>query len=41
MCVFCKIIAGEIPSTKVYKDEDMIIIKDINPQAKIHYLMIP
>ena len=41
MCVFCKIIAGEIPSTKVYEDEDMIIIKDINPQAKIHYLMIP
>ena len=41
MCIFCKIIAGEIPSTKVYEDEDMIIIKDINPQAKIHYLMIP
>lgn len=41
MCVFCKIIAGEIPSTKVYEDDDMIIIKDINPQAKIHYLMIP
>lgn len=41
MCVFCKIIAGEIPSTKVYEDDDMIIIKDINPQASIHYLMIP
>ena len=41
MCIFCKIISGEIPSQKVYEDDDMIIIKDINPQAKIHYLMIP
>lgn len=41
MCIFCKIIAGEIPSDKVYEDDDMIIIRDINPQAKIHYLMIP
>lgn len=41
MCVFCKIIKGEIPSQKVYEDDDMIIIKDINPQAQKHYLMIP
>ncbi len=41
MCVFCKIIKGEIPSQKVYEDDDMIIIKDINPQVKKHYLMIP
>ena len=41
MCIFCKIIAGEIPSTKLYEDDKMIIIKDINPQAPIHYLMIP
>ena len=41
MCVFCKIIAGEIPSTKVYEDEDMIIIKDINPQAKVHVIVVP
>lgn len=41
MCVFCKIITGEIPSNKVYEDDEMIIIKDIHPQAKIHYLMIP
>ena len=41
MCVFCKIIAGEIPSERLYEDDDMIIIKDINPQAKIHLLMIP
>ncbi len=40
-CIFCKIIRGEIPSTKLYEDEDMIIIKDISPQAKIHLLLIP
>ena len=40
-CLFCKIIAGEIPSTKVFENEDMLIIKDINPQAKIHYLLLP
>lgn len=41
MCVFCKIIAGEIPSIKVYEDEEMIVIKDIEPKAKCHYLCIP
>ncbi len=40
-CIFCKIVKGEIPSAKVYEDEDMIIIKDISPQAKIHLLLIP
>ncbi|MFA6867123.1 MAG: histidine triad nucleotide-binding protein [Clostridia bacterium] len=40
-CIFCKIIAGEIPSKKVFENEDMIIINDISPQAKCHYLMIP
>lgn len=40
-CIFCKIAAGEIPSEKVYEDEEMIIIKDINPQTKIHLLAIP
>lgn len=40
-CIFCKIIAGEIPSSKVYEDDMMIIIKDISPQAAIHYLAIP
>ncbi len=37
-CIFCKIIKGEIPSTKLYEDEEMLIINDINPQAKKHYL---
>lgn len=41
MCIFCKIANGEIPSTKVYEDDDMVIIKDINPQASIHLLLIP
>lgn len=40
-CLFCRIIAGEIPATKLYEDENMIIIKDIQPQATIHYLMLP
>lgn len=40
-CLFCKIISGEIKSERIFEDENMIIIKDINPQAKIHYLMIP
>ena len=40
-CVFCKIRKGEIPSTCLYKDNDMMIIKDINPQAKIHLVAIP
>ncbi len=40
-CIFCKIAGGLIPSNFVYEDEKMIIIKDINPQAKLHYLAIP
>lgn len=40
-CIFCKIIAGQIPSEKLYEDEDMIIIKDIAPQSPVHLLMIP
>lgn len=40
-CLFCKIIAGEIPSSKVYEDEYVYAFKDINPIAPIHYLFIP
>ena len=40
-CLFCKIIKGEIPATKMYEDENMIIIKDIDPKAKNHFLCIP
>ncbi len=40
-CIFCKIIEGEIPSNKVYEDEDMLIFRDINPQAKVHCLCVP
>ena len=40
-CTFCKIIKGEIPSEKVYEDEDILAFKDINPAAPIHVLVIP
>ena len=40
-CLFCKIIKGEIPSDKVYEDEDVFAFNDINPQAPIHVLIIP
>ena len=40
-CVFCKIIKGEIPSTKVYEDEEILAFKDINPVAPVHILVIP
>ena len=41
MCLFCKIIAGEIPSTKVYEDETVYAFQDINPQAPVHILVVP
>ena len=40
-CLFCKIIDGEIPSTKVYEDEYVYSFKDIAPIAPVHYLIIP
>ena len=40
-CIFCKIERGEIPSKKYYEDDLMFIIADIEPKAKLHYLMIP
>ncbi len=40
-CIFCKIIAGDIPSNKVYEDDKILCFKDINPQAQIHALVVP
>lgn len=40
-CLFCKIIAGDIPSTKVYEDEKILAFRDIAPQAPTHILVIP
>ena len=40
-CIFCKIVKGEIPSEKVYEDENVLAFKDINPEAPIHILVIP
>lgn len=40
-CIFCKIIAGEIPSSKVYEDDEMLVFKDIEPKAKVHLLAVP
>jgi len=40
-CIFCKIIAGEIPSKKVYEDELVYAFADINPQAPAHILVVP
>ena len=40
-CIFCKIVAGVIPSPRLYEDDKMIVIKDIEPKAKLHYLCIP
>lgn len=40
-CLFCKIIDGEIPSNKVYEDEYVYAFYDINPQAPVHFLVVP
>ena len=40
-CLFCKIIAGDIPSNKVYETEDVLAFRDIAPQAPVHILVIP
>ena len=40
-CIFCKIIAGEIPSTKVYEDDKVYAFRDINPQAPVHVRIVP
>lgn len=40
-CLFCKIINGDIPSEKVYEDDEILAFKDINPVADVHVLLIP
>ena len=40
-CLFCRIIAGDIPSTKVYEDDKVFAFRDINPQAPVHVLIVP
>ena len=40
-CLFCRIIAGEIPSTKVYEDDVMLAFRDISPEAPCHVLVVP
>lgn len=40
-CIFCKIVNGDIPSEKVYEDNNVVAFKDINPAAPIHILVIP
>ena len=40
-CLFCEIIKGEIPCTKVYEDEAVFAFRDINPQAPVHVLVLP
>ena len=40
-CIFCKIVSGDIPSTKIFEDEQVIAFRDINPQAPTHVLVVP
>jgi histidine triad (HIT) family protein len=40
-CIFCKIVSGEIPSTKRYEDDDVTAFNDLYPQAPVHFLVIP
>nr|WP_312290535.1 histidine triad nucleotide-binding protein [Clostridium chromiireducens] len=40
-CIFCKIVKGEIPSKKIYEDDQVYAFYDINPEAPVHFLVIP
>ncbi|HXZ50300.1 MAG TPA: histidine triad nucleotide-binding protein [Usitatibacter sp.] len=40
-CIFCRIVRGEIPSRKVYEDDDMLAFRDIHPQAPVHFMIVP
>ena len=40
-CIFCRIVAGDIPAAKVHEDEHLVAFKDLNPQAPMHVLIVP
>ncbi|MDR1597208.1 MAG: histidine triad nucleotide-binding protein [Treponema sp.] len=40
-CIFCKIIKGEIPGKNIYEDDEMLAFHDVNPQAPVHFLLVP
>lgn len=40
-CIFCAIVAGRVPATRVFEDEEFIAFKDIRPKAPVHYLVVP
>lgn len=40
-CIFCKVISGEIPGTFLFQDDEIAVFKDINPQAPVHWLVVP
>ncbi|MDR0286577.1 MAG: histidine triad nucleotide-binding protein [Clostridiales bacterium] len=40
-CIFCKIISGDLPSTKIYEDKLVLAFKDINPQMPVHIILVP
>lgn len=40
-CIFCKIVAGAIPSNKIYEDEDVVAFNDIHPIAPVHFMLVP
>ncbi len=40
-CLFCRLIAGEVPATKIYEDDQLVVINDIRPEAPLHALVIP
>lgn len=40
-CIFCKIVAGDIPADKVYEDDRVVVFRDIHPKAQVHLLLVP